>query len=79
MKSIIHTNTQVSRSQLIRFFGIYNNLDSFKKRVEIMLGVLIVKKFKKYFYSTQFFYIFKYPILIIAQRNGSRPGPDPSG
>ena len=41
MKSIIHTNTQVSRSQLIRFFRIYNNLDSFKNRVEIMLGVFI--------------------------------------
>ena len=41
MKSIIHTNTQVSRSQLIRFFRFYNNLDSFKNRVEIMLGVFI--------------------------------------
>ena len=40
-KSIIHTNTQVSRSQLIRFFRIYNNLDSFKNRVKIMLGVFI--------------------------------------
>ena len=36
-KLIIHTNTQV----LIIFFIIYNNLDSFKNRVEIMLGVLI--------------------------------------
>ena len=41
MKSIIHSNPQVSRSQLIRFFRIYNNLDSFKNRVEIMLGVFI--------------------------------------
>ena len=41
MKSIIHTNTQVSRSQLIRFFRIYNNLDSLKNRVKIMLGVFI--------------------------------------
>ena len=41
MKSMIHTNTQVSRSQLIRFFRTYNNLDSFKNRVEIMLGVFI--------------------------------------
>ena len=40
-KLIIHTNTQVSRSQQIIFFIIYNNLDSFKNRVEIMLGVLI--------------------------------------
>ena len=41
IKSIIHTNTQVSRSQLIVFYRIYNNLDSFKNIVQIMLGVFI--------------------------------------
>ena len=41
MKSFIHTNTQVSTSQLIGFFRIYNNLDSFKNRVEILLVVFI--------------------------------------
>ena len=82
MKSIIHTNTQVSRSQLIRFFWIYNDLDSFKNRVEIMLGVFI-----KLGIDREFFFlghelldakiILKiYQILIFAQKIGvalSRP------